>query len=76
MFLCEQQEEEQWTRADTYTAPTRYWLWDVTNHGLDTYQNWHCLIENRISSPGWLKICLGGPINYRNPTIVFKKRRF
>ena len=39
LFLCEQQEEERWKEADTYTASTQYWLRDVTYHNLDTYQN-------------------------------------
>ena len=54
MFLCEQQDE-RWKEADNYTLFTRYWLRDVTYHNLDTYQNWQCLIENRISGHVWLK---------------------
>ena len=30
MFLCEQQEEERWREADTYTASTDYWLRYIT----------------------------------------------
>ena len=57
-FLCEQQEEERLKEADTYTASYRYWLRDVTYHNIDTYQNWQCLIENRISRHVWLKTYL------------------
>ena len=42
MFLCEQQEEEQWKEANTYTASIRFWLREVTYQKLDTYQNWQC----------------------------------
>ena len=39
-FLCEQQqEEERWTEADTYTASTQYWLRDVTYHNLTHSKN-------------------------------------
>ena len=58
MFLCEQQEGKRLKEADTYTASTQYWLRDVTYHNLDTYQNWQCLIENRISRHVWLKTYL------------------
>ena len=58
MFLCEQQEGEWLKEADTYTASTRNWLRDVTYHNLDTYQNWQCLTENRISRHVWLKTYL------------------
>ena len=39
MFLCEQQEEDRWKEAETYTASTRYWLRDVTYQNVETYQN-------------------------------------
>ena len=47
MFLCEQQEEERLKEAGT--ASTLYWLWGVTYHSPETYQNWICLIEKRFS---------------------------
>ena len=55
MFLCEQQEGERLKEADTYTASTRYWRRDVTYHNVNIYQNWQCLIKNRISRHMWLK---------------------
>ena len=39
MFLREQQEEDRWKEAETYTASTQYWLRDVTYQNVETYQN-------------------------------------
>ena len=75
MFLCEQQEEERSKEADTYTASTRYWLRDVTYQNLDTYQNWQCLIENRISRHVWLKTKLRWSHKLPNPKLIFKNCR-
>ena len=36
MSLFEQQEEERWKAAETYTASTRYWLPDITYHTILT----------------------------------------
>ena len=75
MFLCEQQEEERWKEADTYTASTRYLLRDVTYQNLDTYQNRQCLIENRISRHVWLNTYLRGSHKLPNPKLIFKNCR-
>ena len=74
MLLCEQQEE-RWKEADTYTVSTQYWLWDVTYHNLDTYQNWQGLIENRISRHVWLKTYLRWSHKLPNSKLIFKKCR-
>ena len=71
MILCEQEEEEWWREADTYTASTRYWLRNVTYHNLDTYLNWKCLIENRISRHVWIKTYLRCSHNLPNAQLVF-----
>ena len=66
MFLCEQQgEEERCELVDTYTAPTRHWLRHVSYHSVDTFQNWGCLIQNRIARHMWLKTYVRFPINYQ-----------
>ena len=75
MFLCEQQEEEQWRETDTYTASTRYWLRDVTYHNPDTYRNWQCLIENRISRHVWLGTYLRWSHKLPNAKLIFKNSR-
>ena len=75
MFSCEQQEEERWKEADTYTASTRYWLRDVTYHNLDIYQNWQCLSEYRISRHVWLKKHLRWSCKLPNPKLIFKNCR-
>ena len=75
MFLCEQQEEEWWKETDTYTASTRYWMRDVTYQNLETYQNWKCLIENRISRHLMLKTYLRWSHKLQNPKLIFKNCR-
>ena len=75
MFFCEQQEEERWREADTYTASTRCWLQDVTYHNLDTYLNWQCLIERRISGHVWFKTYLKWSHNLPNTKLIFKNSR-
>ena len=59
-------------RSWHHTASTRYWLRYVTYHNLDTYQNWQCLIENRISGHAWLKTFLSSSHNLRNRKLIFK----
>ena len=73
--MCEQQKEERWKEADTYTASTQYWLREVTYHNLDTYQNWQCLIENLISGHVWLKTYLRWSDKSPNPKLIFKNCR-
>ena len=73
--FCEQQKEEQWKEADTYTASTRYWLRDVDCHNLDTYQNWRSSVENRISRHVWYKTYLRWFHELPNPTLIFKNCR-
>ena len=75
MFLCEQQEEEWWKETDTYTASTRYWMRDVTYQNLESYQNWKCLIENRISRHMMLKTHLRWFHKLPNPKLIFKNCR-
>ena len=75
MFLCEQQEEERSTEADTYTASIRSWLRDVTYQNLDTYQNWQCLTENRISRHVCLKTHLKWSHKLPNPKLILKNCR-
>ena len=66
MILCEQRgEEKRWNEVDTYTTSTRFWLRDVTYHSFETYQNWRCLFENRISRLVRLKTYPRCPINYQ-----------
>ena len=76
MFLCEQQEEEWWKQTDTYTASTRYWMRDVTYQNLESYQNWKCLIENRISRHLMFKTYLRWSHKLPNPKLIFKNCRF
>ena len=71
-FLREPQEEEQRKKADTYTASTPYWLWDVTYHSLDTYQNWRCIIDNRNSRHVWIKTTLRCSHKLPNPKLIFE----
>ena len=75
MFLCEQQEEEWWKETDTYTAYTRYWLRDVTYQNLETYQNWKCLMEKRISKHLMLKTYLRWSHKLPNSKLISKNRR-
>ena len=75
VFVCEQQEEERWNEADTYTDSVRFWLRDVTYHNLYTYQNWQWLIENRISRLVWLKTYLMWSHILPNPKLIFKNCR-
>ena len=75
MFLCEQQEEEWWKETDTYTASTRYWMRNVTYQNLETYQNWKCLIENRISRHFMLKTYLRWSHKLSNPKLIFENYR-
>ena len=74
--LCEQQEGERWKEADTYTASTRFWMRDVTYQNLETYQNWKCLIEKRISRHLTLKTYLRWSRKSTNPKLIFKNYRF
>ena len=79
MILCEQEEEERWREADTYTASTRYWLRDVRYHNFDTYLNWKCLIENRISRHVWIKTNLRWSHKLPNAKLIItnsKKKHF
>ena len=75
MFLCEQQGEEWWKETDTYTASTRYWMLDVTYQNLETYQNWKCLIENRISRHLMRKTYLIWSHKLPNPKLILKNCR-
>ena len=66
MFLFEQQEEERWKEADTYTVSTRYWLRDATYHSLHTYRNWRSNKPKiEFQDMCGSKQTLGDPINYR-----------
>ena len=76
MFSYEQQEEERWKEADTYTASLRYWLHDVNYHNLDTFQNWQYLIENRVSRHMWLKTYLRWCHKLPNSKLIFQNCRF
>ena len=75
IFRGEQQEVERWKEADTYAASTRYWLRDVAYHNFDTYQDWQCLIENRISTNVLLKTYLRWSHNLLKPKLIFKNTR-
>ena len=75
MLLCEQQEEERWKEADTYTASTRYWMRDVTYQNLENYQNWKWLIENQISRHLMLKTYFRWPPKLPYPKLIFKMCR-
>ena len=48
---------------------------DVTYQNLETYQNWKCLIENRISRHLMLKTYLRWSHKLPNPKLIFKNCR-
>ena len=73
MFLFELQEEQRCKEADTYTASTRFCLWDVTYHNFDTYENWRYLIDNRFSRHVWLETYLRWSHKLPNPKLIVKK---
>ena len=75
MFLCEQQEKDQWKEADTYTASTRYWMQYVTYQNLETYQNWKWLTDNQIWRHLVLKTYLRWSHILPNPKLIFKNCR-
>ena len=75
MFLCEQQEKDQWKEADTYTASTRYWMRDVTYQNLETYQSWNWLIENQNLRHLMLKTYLRWSHKLPNSKLIFKNCR-
>ena len=51
-------------------------LWDVTYQNLETYQNWKCLIENRVSRHLTHKTYLRWSHKLTNPKLIFKNCRF
>ena len=62
IILCERKgKEERRKEADTSLRSTWYWLWYVTYHSLETYQNWQCFIRNRISRRVMFKHTLSIP---------------
>ena len=75
MILCRQQEEERWKEAGTYTASTRYWLWNVISQNLETFENGQCLIEKRISRHVMLKTHLRWCHKLPNRKLIFKNCR-
>ena len=72
MFLCEQQEEERWKEADTYTESIQFWLRDVTYHSFDTHQNRRCRIENHFSRHVRLKTYHRWSHKIQSPKLIFK----
>ena len=66
----------RWKEPDTYTASTRFWMRDVTYQNLETYQNWKCLIENRISRHLTFKTYLRWSHKLTNPKLIFKNCKF
>ena len=76
MFLCEQQEEERWKEADTYTASTDIGCGTLPTKILTLIKMDNAQSKNEFQDMCGSKHTLGGPKNYRTLNSTSKIAEF
>ena len=72
MQLCENKRKRSSVRIPSIFSK---FMRDVTYQNLETYQNWKCFLENRISRHLMLKTYLRWSHKLPNPKLIFKNCR-